>query len=318
MTAPQGQQYITYVSQPPEEMTYEEYVAAVAAVTAALAGTVLAISFPFQALALTRVDWLSFLAATYPYVEQARQDVSELSRKFYDSERAKHVPPIELPIFDVFDQILGPDGRPIRIEDNSGITGTFHERLNINVAPYHPDWYEEAMDAVVDLLMKPNTTDGELVQVTAQAMKEAENGGRRTILYAVPDDPADVRWARVQGGEDSCGFCAMLISRGPVYATKERAGWNPEGIPEELMTRWHPNCDCKVVPVFDTKRWPGRDEYLRLEKLWVKITKPYASYETLPNGKQTMPKLNAFRRYIENGTLPSHLTASDLRGLQAA
>lgn len=320
MTAPQGQ-LITYTDQPPEEMTYEEYVAAVAAVTAALAGTILAISFPFQTLALTRVDWLSFLAATYPHVQQARLEVAELSRQFYDSERNKYVPPVELPIFEVFDSILGPDGRPISIEDNTGLTGVFHERLNINLPAYDPDWYEEAMEAVVDLLMKPNTTDGELVQVTTQAMKEAENGGRRTNLWAVEDDPAVKGWARVQGGEDSCAFCSMLISRGPVYKTQptgltgaKKAGLKlndevraveeyrqgvakGEGIPADLMTKWHPNCDCKVVPVFDYLSWPGRTEYLALRDLWEDVTGSYLGGE---NGGD---KLKAFRRYLETGSV---------------
>lgn len=313
MTAPAGQ--ITYEQQPPEEMTYEDYLAAVAAVTAALAATVLAISIPFQAIRLTRLDWLSFLAATYPYVDSARTEVSDLSRRFYDSERGKHVPPLELPIFDVIGEIFGPDGRPVRFEDNSNITGTFYERLNINLAPYDPDWYEEAMDAVVDLLVKPDTSDGEVVQVITQAMKEAENGGRRTMLYAIPDDDVVKGWARVQGGEDSCAFCAMLISRGPVYVRDPRnAGLDVddealavrfynqglatgEGIPEELMTKWHPNCDCKVVPVFDYMRWPGRSEYLALSELWGDVTGPYLG------GKKGGDKLKAFRRYLETGSV---------------
>jgi len=318
MTAPTGGQpgEITYTQQPPEEMTYEEYVAAVAAVTAALAATILAISLPFQAIALTRADWMAWLAATYPYVEDARRQIAELSRRFYDSERAKHVGPVRIPILDGF-EVIGPDGRPIRFEDSVGLTGEFWERLNIILAPYHPDWYQEAMEAVYEQLAKPETSDGELAQVINATIKEAENGGRRTNMWAVDDDPVVIGWARVQGGEDSCGFCAMLISRGPVYRddpTSRRSAPTRAGLEVEdeslaveiwrqaqatgddselnaLMNRWHPNCDCKVVPVFKLADWPGRDHYLEMLEAW----KAHAK------GDSPKERFNAFRRYIERG-----------------
>lgn len=289
-------------------MTYDEYLAAVAAVTAALAATVLAISAPYQVIALTRSDWLSFLAATYPYVESARREIADLSRTYYDSERANHVPPVRLPLFDR-EPIIGPNGRPIRIIDDVLSTALFYEQMNINLAPYSPDWYEEAMDAVVEDLIKAGTTENGVARVISLPVKEAENGGRRTAIWAVDDDPNVVGWARVQGGEDSCGFCAMLISRGPVYKKSKTAGLNAasdtlavelwrqaaasddDSVLDELMNRWHPNCDCKVVPVFDRFNWPGRDQYLEMSKAW----------EDHAKGKTTEDRFNAFRRYIEGG-----------------
>jgi hypothetical protein len=86
----------------------------------------------------------------------------------------------------------------------------------------------------------------------------------------------------------------MLISRGPVYKTADRAGQSPAGVPEELMTRWHPNCDCKVVPVFDIFNWPGRDQYLYYENLWAEVTKGYAG------GKNGGDKLKVFRSHLES------------------
>lgn len=308
MTAPVGQ--ITYTEQPPEEMTYEEYLAAVTAIAAALAATVTAISLPFQAIALTRSDWLSFLAATYPYVEQARWEIAGLSRRYYDSERATHVPPVRLPIFGT-EEIIGPDGRPIRFEGDLEQFGLFYPRLNINLAPYEPDWYEEAMEAVVDELIKAGTTDNGLARVVSQTVKEAENGGRRTAMWAVDDDPDVFGWARVEGNENigSCAFCAMLISRGPVYKRARQSGFNVnseavavekarqaeasgDGIPLDLMTKWHPNCDCKVVPVFDPLNWQGRDMYLYYEKLWSDVTGPYKG------GKKGGEKLKVFRQFL--------------------
>ncbi|MFD1047547.1 hypothetical protein ACFQ1S_19375, partial [Kibdelosporangium lantanae] len=63
---------------------------------------------------------------------------------------------------------------------------------------------------------------------------------------------------------------------------------------DELMTRWHPGCDCKVVPVFNRAAWPGRDACLRARQIWAQHTKGHTRMDN---------KLNAFRRAIERGTV---------------
>src|SRR5690606_20813096 len=196
---------------------------------APMVATIAAVGAPFQGVPMTRRDWISFLAIIYPFVEQARREIAIAARKFYDSERAKHVGPIELPLLDSLD-LIGPDGRPIHIEDAIGITGEFWPRLDIDLAPYKPEWFEEAMDAVVDEFVRPHDTQGPLAKVIGRAIKEAENGGRRTTMWAVDDDPDIIGWARVEGNENvgSCAFCAMLISRGPVYKEAGDAGLDLE------------------------------------------------------------------------------------------
>lgn len=310
MTAPQGQQtgQVTYQPTPPPEYSYEEYLAEVAVILASLAAVVGAVAAPLQIVALTRRDWLGFLAEIYPFVEDARWEIAGLSRKFYDSERAKHLGPVELP--DDFSGIIGPDGRPLNVEDSVQFTRKMWPQVNIIRAPYEPDWFEEAMDAVVEDFLKPNATDGSVVNLLSTVVKEAENGGRRTMLWAYDDDPDMIGWARVEGNENigSCGFCAMMISRGPVYKEAADSGLDLDNASaveywrqaeetgdrseiDALMTRWHPNCDCKVVPVFDRRNWPGKDQYEEMSRLWNKATKGLSNKEAL----------NAFRRAVEKG-----------------
>lgn len=62
-----------------------------------------------------------------------------------------------------------------------------------------------------------------------------EENGRR--------DPADVRYARVPAGAETCAFCTMLASRGFVYHSATTAGADGH---------YHANCDCRIVPGFDT------------------------------------------------------------------
>ena len=50
---------------------------------------------------------------------------------------------------------------------------------------------------------------------------------------------ADVRYARVPSGLETCAFCFMLSSRGFVYHNEATAG---------RMHEFHPNCDCTIVP----------------------------------------------------------------------
>ena len=97
--------------------------------------------------------------------------------------------------------------------------------------------------------------------------------------YQVPkkvlDDyepPDIVGWARVATGDETCAWCMMLVSRGPVYYSADSAGsllltqeWLNEveeskGVDPSLpMNEWHTGCDCTVMPVYDKNDWPGKD-----------------------------------------------------------
>ena len=91
-------------------------------------------------------------------------------------------------------------------------------------------------------------------------------------------------WARVANGEYTCGWCLMLVSRGPVYRDSYNAGLelqdhlaikmfdNGEQFDKEDMNQWHPGCDCSVVPVFDTRSWPGREEAEEALQKWIEAT----------------------------------------------
>lgn len=253
-------------------MTAEEYAAAQAAISAELVATVLELSSGYRLPSLTIYDWRFILEMLFPFVSNARTRSAELGREFYDAQRKEHHP--DLPRRDIF------------------------------LAEYRFDWFLEDMFPARDDFLKPGASEGSLAQVALRAVKAVENGGRRTILRAVEEDSEVQGWARVATGRETCGFCMMLVSRGPKYNSARGAGLDASdelaeelwargdaAALKELMTRWHPGCDCKVVPVFDRANWPGRDAYKRALEIWKKVTGPYT-------GKD---KMNAFRRAIENG-----------------
>ena len=63
------------------------------------------------------------------------------------------------------------------------------------------------------------------------------------VTHNANRDPNRPRYARVPAGGETCDFCIMLASRGPVYRSARSAG---------AVDHFHANCRCQVVPMFNT------------------------------------------------------------------
>ena len=95
-----------------------------------------------------------------------------------------------------------------------------------------------------------------------------------------PDSPAArkgavVGWARVLTGAESCAWCAMLASRGPVFRSERDAQFitsRSERFDSRKLDKYHDNCDCEVVMVREGVDWNGREQYEALEQLWIDST----------------------------------------------
>lgn len=70
------------------------------------------------------------------------------------------------------------------------------------------------------------------------ALRHALAGGRSLIDTTVNTDPAIVGVQRRSSGSP-CAFCAMLVSRGPVYKSEQSASFEP-----------HDRCGCQPDPVY--------------------------------------------------------------------
>lgn len=92
--------------------------------------------------------------------------------------------------------------------------------------------------------------------------RSAHNGSARMRGSGMP---VHVGYARVLSGQESCSFCAMLASRGPVYSEdtviRRRDG-----------ERYHDDCDCIPVLVVDGRPWEGEQEATDLYALWKEYT----------------------------------------------
>lgn len=239
-------------------MTYEEYVSAQRLLILRLIAQLIVFLNPFRLRAISPSAWVGLLAGMYDTIVESRKASAELARKFYDAERERMLP-----------------GEP---------------RHDVYLGEYDTDWFLEAMEPARKAFSQAEASRESMNAVIGQAVKVAENAGRNTIIRAVETDPKALRYARVQGGNESCAWCLVMISRGPVYHSRESAG---EG------AYWHENCDCKVVPVFDMDNWTGRDAWLAAEDIWRKA-----------QGRNSAEKVKWIRRYLNGRELDSVLPAA--------
>lgn len=287
-------------------MTPEEYAAQQAAISAAIARFVISLGQFFAAPALSIAEWLRLLELLFPEIERRRTQSAELAREFYDSQREAYHP--DLPRND----------RPLE--------GTEFREFVSNMEP------------VRQRLSLEGSRDDAVAALALRAVREVENAGRQQIIHAVEND-TETRfvqgWARVATGRETCAWCLMLISRGPVYMGADRAGLDLDDTSaqqmiaagedvSDYMEQWHTGCDCKVVPVFDRSDWFGKAAADRALELWNEATREAIALEDQgrvhPSGKKkgqpfTRNELaiNALRRRLEHG----EISASEFAALAA-
>ena len=129
-----------------------------------------------------------------------------------------------------------------------------------------------------------NRRDPDVVKVVAEkAVAVVERHARMPSREAATDAidaveesrGAKIGWARILTGAESCGWCGMLASRGPVYGSRESAlhltGRSSNYNAAELKA-YHDNCDCDVVLVREDEDWVGQEAYEALEQLWIDST----------------------------------------------
>jgi hypothetical protein len=278
-------------------VTPEEYQAEQALITALAARYVASLGSNFIVPRIGLREWLDFLKLLFPEVQYRRSEAAELARRFYDSQRLEYVPDL--------------------LRNDVDLEGTSFEE------------FVRQMEPARKKMSVANSPQDALTRTILQVTREIENAGRRQIIHAVNTDadlvqrlieqeqreaaraaaaeatipqlPGGARvvrgWARVATGLETCAWCLMLVSRGPVYYEADRAGLTyDEQLAQSLykktspdldsyfdeindfMEEWHPGCDCKVVPVFKAEEWPGRAMQKQAEDLWVRATEEAKRY----------------------------------------
>ncbi len=245
-------------------MNPEEYAAAQAAISAATANYVLTLAKFFVRPLLAITDWLNLLQLLFPEIQRQREESAALARRFYDFQREFNHP--QLPRND----------RPLE--------GTEFRTFVKNMDPVRKDMSRE------------DSPEHAVASLALRSVREVENAGRQQIIHAVKNEPETriIRgWARVATGRETCAWCLMLISRGPVYFGADTAGLDLDDTSAgklfkdaggdldkffadtaEFVEEWHDGCDCKVIPVFKGQQdWPGAQAADRALEIWGDATK---------------------------------------------
>ena len=337
-------------------MPPEQYALLQSYITAQAAGYVGSFSKFFLSGGLSLRAWLDFLALLFPQVQQSRLQSAELGRLFYDQQRQIWHPAVErhdvnLVEYEFKDFVadMEPARKAMSVEDSSPkavdqvqITVAravenggrrqiiravkTDERLDVEDYPDEP--YVETA--------KERSIREKVEKLLAEPWQEPERVERPTSKYT--GKPKAIRgWARVATGRETCEFCLMLVSRGPVYESARTAGLNLDNEEaaiasdkevNDAMTQWHVGCDCIVVPVFNNTKWEGKAASDKALELWVTAGKR-ATQELLDNPdkkyysfkerrwKKTTDNretINQLRKMLESGEISS----SDWAALTAA
>lgn len=289
-------------------MNADEYASQQSVIAAQVINYVLTFGKFFKRPQLSTKEWLGLLNLLFPQIQTSREQAATLGRAFYDSQRETAHP--QLPRND----------RPLE--------GTEFPTFVQNMEPARKQMSRE------------DSPDHAVATLALRAVREVENAGRQQIIHAVANDPAPeiIRgWARVATGRETCAWCLMLVSRGPVYLSADSAGLDLSDTSatnmiaagtdvSEFMQEWHEGCDCIVVPVFKTQQWPGKAGADRALELWNDATRTAIQEEnddpdrTHDAGKnkgrmftRNQRAINALRRSLDTG----EIDPSEFAGLAA-
>ncbi|USH44928.1 hypothetical protein SEA_GREENWEASEL_10 [Streptomyces phage GreenWeasel] len=121
----------------------------------------------------------------------------------------------------------------------------------------------------------------------ATAERLVMNGGRSAVWSHMAKDRRVIGYIRLSRSGSPCGWCAMLISRGPVYKSQATAAY-ADG------DAYHDNCHCYAEPVYSLAQYKGSSASSlyelnrRYEELWPKVTK----------GLSGKAAVSAWRRFV--------------------
>jgi hypothetical protein len=109
-------------------------------------------------------------------------------------------------------------------------------------------------------------------QQAAAASRVAMNGARSTNWNHMSRDRRALGYVRLSRTGTPCGWCAMLISRGPVYKSRESALFNDGD-------KYHDNCNCYAMPVWNRDQYQSSELTAlsrQYEALWPEVTKGHS------------------------------------------
>ncbi|MEV3858472.1 hypothetical protein AB0J38_29680 [Streptomyces sp. NPDC050095] len=114
-------------------------------------------------------------------------------------------------------------------------------------------------------------------QQAAAASRVAMNGARSSNWTHMSRDRRALGYVRLSRTGTPCGWCAMLISRGPVYKSEKSALFNDGD-------KYHDNCHCYAMPIWNRDQYQSSELTAlsrQYEALWPKVTKGHTGKDAV-------------------------------------
>lgn len=223
-------------------MELDEYSAEQRIIVSEFLQTIAPILYLYQGREVDESMWEELLALLILPTARSRRESAELALAFFEAQR-----------------------------EAEGATGNWTPG---EPRPLTGALFRKVMNQKRDVMRASSTSSEELAALAARAVKLVENGGRETMMSSVHRDDSVIGWARYDPEPPTCGFCMTMISRGVVYKNADTAGGRINSKFEgDGQFKFHDNCTCKVIAVRDKSDWPGRDQYLEAEKLWIEASR---------------------------------------------
>lgn len=113
-------------------------------------------------------------------------------------------------------------------------------------------WRSKAARGWLSALSAVRPWDGLINRLAVDSDRAAKTAGRQTVIRST--EASGRAWRRISDG-NPCAFCAMLVSRGPIYTSSQAAG---EVVGVRGVARgkrktgelFHDHCGCTVVEFY--------------------------------------------------------------------
>jgi hypothetical protein len=164
-----------------------------------------------------------------------------------------------------------PDASPLRFEPSVGAVA---EQVRTSLRVVGPTDYANKMRDIRRLDLDPlrqRALEADAKQVTARkvassVVRHAQAGGRQTIIDAVASDRLALGYVRVTRAKP-CFFCAMLASRGLVFAQDSFDMSDPRFTGDGTV-KVHDECGCTMKPVYNRKTDEAMQAIAPFEDMW--------------------------------------------------
>lgn len=113
----------------------------------------------------------------------------------------------------------------------------------------------------------------------AAAERVVMDGARGTLFSLAEADVRALGYIRLSRTGTPCGWCAMLISRGPVYQSKLSAERTKVALAYGDGDKYHDNCHCYAEPIFGLDQYNNSSQYdlnRQYAEEWPRITRGYS------------------------------------------